>query len=117
MQDKTIDNALLALWKQNGPEIEHVEQIMAIRGIPKPRYRHVDPLVRGKCRRIALDVLANGPCTNAEAAEAFLRVLPGISRRSAVRRAHGAFLRLEEAGRVVSEKNASGRRVWRLDCD
>jgi len=58
MQDKTIDNALLALWKQNGPEIEHVERIMRARGIPIPNRRYSQMLTRGKCRRIALSFLA-----------------------------------------------------------
>ncbi|SMX37719.1 hypothetical protein OCA8868_01542 [Octadecabacter ascidiaceicola] len=42
-QDKTINNALLALYRQD-EALEHVEALMARRGIPKPKCVHDRPL-------------------------------------------------------------------------
>ncbi|HBZ43431.1 MAG TPA: hypothetical protein DEO85_05085 [Maritimibacter sp.] len=114
MQDKTIDNALLALWKQNGPEIECVERIMKARGIPIPTRRYSQMLTRGKCKRIALSVLENGPCGSRDVADAILEVLPDIGRKSAWQRAYMALTRLVSTGKIVGEKDSTGRWVWWL---
>lgn len=107
MQDKTINNALLALHRQ-GIGVDHVEALLALRGVaPNPPQRKQDrPLWRGKCRRIALGCL---PCTTSVAADAVQAALPDITRKSALNRAYLALLRLEDMGVVVRDG-----RVWRL---
>lgn len=47
MQDRTINNALLALYRK-GEGMEHVEALMAMRGVQKPAIMHDRPLSRRK---------------------------------------------------------------------
>lgn len=105
MQDRTINNALLALYRK-GEGLEHVEALMAMRGVQKPAIMHDRPLSRGKSRRLALSML---PCTSSELADVIQDRVTGISRKSAVQRAYMALLRLETAGVVKREG-----RVWKL---
>jgi hypothetical protein len=44
MQDKTINNALLALYRTGEARV-HVDALMALRGIPAPKCVHDRPLV------------------------------------------------------------------------
>lgn len=107
MQDRTINNALLALYR-TGEGLEHVEALMALRGVEKPARMHDRPLSRGKCKRLALSLL---PCTSSKIADAIQEAVPGISRKSACQRAYMALMRLEARGVVRREG-----RVWRLAC-
>ena len=108
MQDKTINNALLALWR-TGEAREHVEALMALRGVDKPKRMHDRPLSRGKSRQIVLGCL---PCTTAQAGEAIQAQLGGITRRAANNRAYQALLRLEAKGVVVRDFGLDGC-LWR----
>lgn len=105
MQNRTINNALLALWR-SGEAREHVEAIMALRGVEKPVRVHDRPLSRGGCRRIVMDCL---PCTTAEAGDVIQARVDGITRKAANNRAYCALVRLEDQSAVV---RVSG--VWRL---
>jgi len=105
MQDKTINNALLALYR-TGEGREHVEALMALRGIEAPSRVRDRPLSRGKCKRLALSML---PCTSSKLADVIQRQVPGITRKSAAQRAYMALLRLEKAGVVKRDG-----RVWRI---
>ena len=66
MQDKTINNALLALYRTGEARV-HVDALMALRGIRAPKCVHDRPLGRGKCKRLALSLL---PCTTSIVANA-----------------------------------------------
>ena len=92
MQDRTINNALLALYRAGGEQAELAKPLLAHRGVPIPARIHDRPLSRGKCRRLMLAIL---PCTTSEAADAVQAALPGVSRRSANQRAYMALKRLE----------------------
>lgn len=109
MQDRTIDNALLALHRAGGAQAELARQILAMRGVRLPRMLYDRPLCRGKCKRLMLAALADGPVTTAEAAQRVMGAVPGISRKQAVQRAYMALRRLEAAGMVWREG-----RVWVL---
>lgn len=107
MQDRTINNALLALHRRNDEQAELARAILALRGVPLPRHIHDRPLVRGGCKRLLLAALSAGPMTTLEAAEWVKEAVPGIRHASAYQRAYLALLRLEEAGMVRREG-----RVW-----
>ena len=104
MQDKTINNALLALWR-TGEAREHVEALMALRGVDQPCRIHDRPLSRGKCKRIVLGCL---PCTASQAGETIQQHLAGVTRKAASNRAYQALLRLEAKGVVVRDFGPEG---------
>ena len=107
MQDKTINNALLALHRRGDEEAELARRILALRGVPLPRHFQERPLARGGCKRLMLAALSAGPMTTLEAAEWVKEAVPGILRASAYQRAYLALRRLEDAGMVRREG-----RVW-----
>lgn len=102
MQDRTINNALLALRRQGGEAQELAERLLAMRGVALPKHTHDRPLSRGQCRRLALSML---PCTSSVIADAIQERLPGVSRKSAGQRAYMALRRLE----AIGEAKRSGR--------
>ncbi|AGI67817.1 hypothetical protein OAN307_c21860 [Octadecabacter antarcticus 307] len=104
MQDKTIYNALLALYHTKSAR-DFVAESVVRWGIVAPERMHDRPLSHGKCKRI---VLALPPCTTSAIAREILRELPDITRRSAIHRTYMALLRLESKGVVVG---ALGRMV------
>lgn len=100
MQDRTINNALVALLRVGGEQADLARQLMALRGVPVPRHLHDRPLSRGRCRRIVLDALQDGPKTVRQVGERIAERVPGITARQAGNRAYQALLRLEAAGQV-----------------
>lgn len=109
MQDKTINNALLALYR-SGEAREHVEALMMLRGVDKPQRIHDRPLSRGRCKRIVLSLL---PCATSDVANVIQSELDGVSRKSAVHRAYMALCRLRDSGRVVQDFGPDGC-FWRV---
>lgn len=79
MQDKTIDNALLALRRQiirsEGDGLDHVEALLTQRGVRIPRAVQISPLSRGECKRLVLSML---PCTTAQAGRAIMQRVPDV---------------------------------------
>ena len=69
MQDRTIDNALLALHRRGGEQADLARAILALRGVPLPRHVRDRPLVRGRRKHLMLAALADRPATTLEAAE------------------------------------------------
>jgi len=114
MQDKTINNVLLALRRQiirdEGNGLDHVEALLRDRDVSIPRAVQISPMSRGECRRLMLSIL---PCTAPEAARAVMQRVPDISYRSAYHRAYMALRRLVDDGRVVQDFGADGC-LWRL---
>lgn len=109
MQDRTINNALLALRKEGGTQGKLAEVLLDMRGVPVPVYYQDQPLYRGGTKRIVLDTLSDGPKSTQEFGSAIRQVRPDISARAAANRAYQALLRLEETGLVRREG-----RVWKL---
>ena len=61
MQDKTINNALLALRKAGGQQGKLAEVLLDMRGVPAPAYYQDKPLRRGGTKAIILHTLKEGP--------------------------------------------------------
>ena len=68
MQDKTINNALLALRKQiirgDGDGLAQVEKLLDLRGVDMPRVlpaKRPDVARRGQARQVILDALRSSP--------------------------------------------------------
>jgi hypothetical protein len=110
MQDKTINDVLLALYR-TGESRVHVAAFMALQDIPAPKCVHDRPLLRGKCKRLTLSIL---PCTMSAVADAIQRELPDITPKSAVKRAYQALLRLDARGGVMVQDFGPDKSLWRL---
>ena len=108
MQDKTINNALLVLYRTGEARV-HVNALMALGGIPAPKCVHDRHLVRGKCKQLALSLLA---CTTSVVANAIQPELPDITRKSALNKVYQALLRLEAKGVVVQDFGPDGCLWW-----
>lgn len=107
MQDKTITNALLALYKRGGEQADLASELLALRGVPLPRFQN-NPLRRGETQRLVLGALRDGPKTNTQLGAVIQRERPEISHRAAANRSYQALLRLEAKGLVKRDG-----RVWR----
>jgi hypothetical protein len=120
MLDKSIDGALLALRKQiireGKPGREHVEALLALRGVPAPRVlpaKRQDVAKKGHMRRIICGALKDGPMTMGELTAVVAQARPEIAPRAAYIRTTQALDKLKKAGLVVSE-GEKRRYVWRL---
>lgn len=109
MQDRTINNALIAVYRAGGEQAKIAAQLMAMRGVPIPARLHDRPLSRGKCRSLVLAALKDGPKTASQIGALLGSHVPGVTARGAANRAYQALLRLEAAGKVERDG-----RLWRL---
>lgn len=100
MQDKTIDNALLALRKQGGHQGKLADVILDMRGVSVPSHYQGEPMRRSETALLLIEKLGKGPQSTAQLAEAVHKLRPNITRRAAYNRAYQALLRLEERGVV-----------------
>lgn len=107
MQDRTINNALLAILREGGEQAELAKRLMDLRGVPMPRYFQDRPLNRGQSRRIVLTALKDGPKTSTEVGRWIQRELPDLPRRKAT---HRAALTLKRLGKVGLVRREAG--VW-----
>ena len=107
MQDRTINNALLALRKQGGPQGKIAEALLDMRNVPLPKHIQDQPFGRGETKHILLSALQSGPKTYAQLGEAIRQARPDITPRAAANRSYQALLRLEDRGLVRREG-----RVW-----
>jgi hypothetical protein len=107
MQDRTINNALLALHRQislaKTDGLEHVEALMRLRNLPPPVRYQKNPLARGKTQAIILSELQTGPKTTRQLGSAILVVRPGQTLREAANRSYQALLRMQGKGLVCRE--------------
>lgn len=112
MQDKTIDNALLALRRQiirgDGKNLAHVEALLRARGVPIPRVMNC-PAYRGEMKRLILGALRDGPRTRSEIIDHILTRRPELTRRRASQRTSQRLYVMKQAGLVRREG-----RVWQL---
>ncbi|WP_136634948.1 hypothetical protein [Pseudooceanicola onchidii] len=109
MQDKTINNALLALRKQiireGGDGLDHVEALLAMRGVDMPRVL-IATARRGEMGRMVLDALRDGPKTRAQLVEYIGALRPDVPTDRLYWRVDGALSKLR--GKI------EGGPVWRL---
>lgn len=113
MQDKSIDNALLALRKQiirgNLDGLAHVEALLALRGVPMPRVmpdKRPDAARRGHMRWIVLDALRDGPKPFREVVAYVSERRPEITYEAAYQRTGQVLWKLRIAGMVRREGRA-----------
>jgi len=109
MQDRTIDNALLALRKQGGAQGKLAEVLLDMRGVALPGWYQDRPFKRGDTKRMVLSALRERPMTNSELGKLVQSSLPDVTQSAAANRSYQALLRLEAKGLVLREG-----RVWRL---
>ena len=110
MQDKTINNALLALRKQitrNGDDgLEHVEALLGIRGVDMPRVLPSKPANsarQGQMARLILDAMSDRPMTRLELVRHIAEKLPDVPPERVYYRTDAALNRLRLKGRVARE--------------
>jgi hypothetical protein len=120
MLDKSIDGALLALRKQiireSKPGREHVEALLALRGVPAPRVlpaKRGDVAKRWETRRFVLRAFKDGPTPLAELVGLVRAWKPDVPERLAYGRTAQALYKLRDAG-LVTPEGERGRYVWRL---
>ena len=116
MQDKTINNALLALRKQiirsNGARLEHVEALLEARGVPTPRVmpaKRQDAARRGHMSLIVLDALRDGPKPAIQVTAHVAPRRPEITPEAAKQRTSQCLTKLKVRGLVALDGL-----VWRL---
>ncbi|GAA6199211.1 hypothetical protein [Aquicoccus sp. SU-CL01552] len=109
MQDKSIDNALLALRKQiirgNRDGLEHVEALLRLRGVDMPRVlpaKRSDVARRGHMTLLILDILRDGPKTLQEVAARVAEYRPESADRAFSRTAQ-ALSKMKAKGLVGYE--------------
>ncbi len=107
MQDRTIDNALLALRKQGGQQGKLAEVLLDMREVQLPAFYQDRPFRRGDTQRLILAALAEGPKTNSELGRLVQASRPDIAHKAAANRTYQCLLRLEARGRVRRDG-----RVW-----
>lgn len=109
MQDGTINRTLIALRRKTILEgldgLEHVEALMALRGVPLAPIRTMpqDRAGRLQMTRLILEALQDGPMPMREIAAHVASQRPEISRRAAYKRTCGVVYRLKCKGAVVRE--------------
>ena len=114
MQDRTINNALLALRKQiireGGEGQDHVEALLQMRGVDMPRVlppKRKDVAGKGLMTRLVLDALRDGP-KSAETVTAYVAPRrPELSPEAAKKRTALALTKAKKRGLVRREG-----RVW-----
>jgi len=100
MQDKTIDNALLALRKQGGHQGSLAEVLLEMRGVPLPMIFQIRANKRGEVARLCMAALKEGPKTAGEVTDLLIAQKPHLRRRSAYHRVYTSLLRLVDRGKV-----------------
>jgi len=110
MQNRTIDNSLLALRQQGGHQGKLAEVLLEMRGVDLPYVYQFEPAKRGDMKRLCLAALGEGPKTTAQVRDILMMEKPELTRKSANHRAYQALSRLEAQGRVVRD----GGCLWRV---
>ena len=118
MQDKTINNALLALRKQiirgGGDGLDHVQALLEQRGVVMPRVlpaKRLDVAKRGHMRLWLLEALSERPMRLAELTEAVALKVPHVPPDRTYKRVSQALCKMKACGLVVSD----GKRNWQLN--
>lgn len=116
MQDKTINNALLALRKQiirgDGEGLAQVENLLALRGVDRPRVlpaKRSDVARKGQAQQIVLDALRLSPMNLRELSARMQSARPELTYDASYQRTGQALARLKAKGAV--DRNGP---MWRL---
>ena len=109
MQDRTINNALLALRKQGGSQGKIAEALLDMRDVPLPNYYCTKQMRRGQASRFVLNALRDGPKTCPEIADLLGFDMPSLTRPELLQRVDNALRRVLAKGLVGREG-----RLWGL---
>ncbi len=103
MQDKTINNALLALRKQiirgDGAGQDHVEALLILRGVDMPRVlpaKRKDVARKGHMSKLVLEALRGGPMATTEVAVYVARHRSELAPEAAKKRAGLCLTKLKQ---------------------
>jgi hypothetical protein len=120
MQDKTIDNALLALRKQiirgDGKGHDHVEALLVLRGVDMPRVqpaKRKDVARKGHMSKLVLEALRGSPMTTIEVAGHVARYRSELTPEDAKKRTALCLTKLKARGMVAHDFGPGGF-LWRL---
>lgn len=108
MQNRTINNALLALRRQiireNGEGQDHVETLLELRSVPIPKPCAYRGAFKPKeVKRAILSALSDGPKSGPELYRHVMGMRDGLTYADARVRASSALTRLKKAGLVRRE--------------
>lgn len=109
MQDRTINNALLALRREGGEAQVLAERLLAMRGVNYLPRMIQHPAKRGQMKRMVLDALSERPMNRKQIMAHLGPLRPELTRDQLYRRTDTTLWRLHVAGLVRREG-----RVWRL---
>ncbi len=109
MQDRTINNALLALRKQGGHEGKLAEVLLDMRGVEWTGWVQDKPFKRGDTKTMILGSLKERPMTSWELGGVLRQARPDIGANAASNRAYMALRRLRDKGLVRRDG-----RMWSL---
>jgi len=107
MQDRTIDNSLLALAKQGGQQGKLAEVLLMIRGVEWSGWYQIQPNKLGDTKRLIMEALAQGPHTNIQLGK--IMQTP----KAAANMTYQALFRLKDQGRVLRSMGQEGC-LWRV---
>ncbi len=103
MQDRTIDNAPLALRQQGGHQGKLAEVLLEMRGVDLPYVYQFKPARRGDMKRLCIAALREGPKTTKQVGDIVMMEKPEIMRRNASHRAYMALSRLVDQGIALKD--------------
>ena len=105
MQDKSINNALLALHKVGGEQGELAGRILTLRGVTpvQKRYRISTAFKRGELRVVVLEALRDGPLRTREVAAHVQRYKPDWALADTQVRVFDALRRMAKTGMIRRE--------------
>ena len=109
MQDRTIDNALLALRKRGGAQGKIAEALLDMRGVPLPNVYSTKQMRRGQASRYVVNALRDGPKTCPQIADLLGFDMPDLTRPELLQRVDNALRRVE--AKVLVRREG---RLWRL---
>lgn len=111
MQDKTINNALLALRKAGGEQGELALRLLSLRGVTPPVNRSRCPTAfrNGQMRRAILEILREGPLESYDVAIRIQAMKPDWTLKETLPRVRCTLSKLKSGGLVRREGL-----VWRL---
>ncbi|MGY3439298.1 MULTISPECIES: hypothetical protein [unclassified Marinovum] len=107
MQDRTINNALLALRRDGGEVQELAEALLALRGVDYLPRMIQHPAKRGQMRRMVMGALSERPMTRRELVAHLAPLRPEVPSEQLYWRTDTTLSKLRMAGLVKREG-----RVW-----
>ena len=104
MQDRTINNALRALYRKGGDQGQIAATMLIARNVLLPRMGQNQPFRRGQTKAIVLASLADGPKTTGQIGQEVAKQRPTLTPKQATQRAYMGLVRLRVIGVVVNNR-------------